>query len=72
MDKIKKDIGALIGRNQEIVDILDGILTGPDDRAYVMCAADECRHNVKGQCTIHTVKCRREISSNGRCRDYVM
>jgi len=72
MDKMKKNIGTIIGRNQELVEILDGILTGPDDRAYIVCTADECRNNEKGRCTIHTVKSRREILNNGRCREYVM
>lgn len=72
MDKVMKEIGAMIGTNQEIVDILDGVLTGPDDRAYLICSSEECRNSVTGRCTIHTVKSRREILSNGRCSDYLV
>jgi hypothetical protein len=67
-----EEIAALIVRNQDIVDILDNVLTGPEDRAYVICSATECRNNVKGRCIIHTVTSRGDILPNGRCPDYVM
>jgi len=67
-----EEIAALIGRNQEIIDMLDKVLTSPDDRAYVICSASECRNYVKGRCTIHTVTSRNEILPNGRCPDYVV
>ena len=72
MDEKMKEVIATIGRHKEIVDLLDGALTEPGDRAYVICSAEECRNNVKGRCSIHTVKSQRVILSDGRCRDYVM
>ena len=72
MDKKMEEISATIGRNREIIDLLDGVLTEPGDRAYIICSAEDCRNNVKGRCSIHTVKSQREILSNGRCRDYVV
>lgn len=72
MDEKMKEAIATIGRNTEIVDLLDGVLTEPGDRAYIICSAEECRNNVKGNCSIHTVKSQRVMLSNGRCRDYVM
>ncbi len=72
MDDETTEVIAAIGRNKTIVDLLDKTLVGPDDRAYIVCSAVDCRHNVKGRCTIHTVQNRQEITSNGRCRDYEM
>lgn len=72
MDKKMETIVATIGRNREIVDMLDGVLTGPGDRAYIICSAEECINNVQGRCSIHAVKCQPEILGNGRCRDYVV
>ena len=67
-----EDVAALIGRNQDIVDILDEVLSGPEDRAYIVCEAVACRNNAQGHCTIHTVKSLREILGNGRSRDNVV
>jgi hypothetical protein len=72
MDEKMKEAVATIGRNTEIVDLLDGVLTEPGDRAYIICSVEECRNNFKGSCSIHTVKSQRVILSNGHCRDYVM
>lgn len=71
MNKKLDKVVASIAGNKEIVDLLDVILSGPDDRAYIVCSAEECRNNVQGRCSIHTVKSRREILGNGRCREYV-
>lgn len=70
MDEKTSEVIATIGRNKQIVDLLAETLVDPDDRAYIVCSAEDCRNYLKGRCTIHTVKNRREILSNGRCRDY--
>jgi hypothetical protein len=72
MNRKLEKVVASIAVNREIVDKLDEVLTGPGDRAYIVCSAEECRNNVQGHCTIHAVKCSREIPGSGRCRDYVM
>jgi hypothetical protein len=72
MGKNMEDIAIAIGQNEAVVDMLDVFLNEPDDRAYVVCSAYECLKNVKGHCSIHMVKGRRRILSNGRCADYVV
>lgn len=72
MKRIMEEVAATIGRNEQIAEMLDKVLTEPDDCAYVVCSAYECLNNVKGHCTIHLVKGRRRILSNGRCAEYVM
>lgn len=72
MKRKMEDIVAAIGQNEEIVDMLDLLLTDPNDRAYVVCSAHECLNNVKGRCTIHMVKGKRTILSNGRCTEHVI
>ncbi len=72
MGKNMEGIAAAIGRNEEVVDMLDLLLTEPGDRAYVICSAYECLNNGKGRCSIHMVKGRRRILGNGRCAEYVV
>jgi hypothetical protein len=72
MPKDIEDVVAAIGRSEEVVEMLDLLLTEPGDRAYVVCSAFECLNNGKGRCSIHTVKGRRRILGNGRCTEYVV
>lgn len=70
MEKKAEEVIAKIGSNTEIADLLDATLTAPDDRAYIVCLADDCKKNIRGRCSIHTVRSRRDIPASGRCRDY--
>ena len=69
MGKKIGEIRAKIGSDPGIAEVLDHILTGPDDRAYIVCQESGCRKNIKGRCSIHTVRSRRD-TAGGRCRDY--
>ena len=71
MKHVIRNVAATISESEEIVDMLDMILTESSDRAYVVCDAAECRNNQKGKCTIHLVKGNRELLADGRCVDYV-
>ena len=68
----KEEIAGMIGRNRDIVDLLDNLLTGCDDRAYIICSAAECGNNKQGRCSIHTVTGSRDNRNNDRCRDYLV
>jgi hypothetical protein len=46
---------ALAGMNMEVVNKLDQLLVGPNDRAYVVCSFSDCKLNIKGSCTIFAV-----------------
>jgi hypothetical protein len=70
MTKKMEEIAGAIGRDKEVVDKLSQVLTGPRDRAYVVCAAVECKQNVKGVCAIYTVTNPPERESGGVCKDY--
>jgi hypothetical protein len=70
MDREMEKVVASIAVNREIVEKLDEVLSGPGDRAYIVCSVEECRNNLLGHCTIHTVKGPREMLANGRCKDY--
>ncbi|HBG04679.1 MAG: hypothetical protein A2075_20385 [Geobacteraceae bacterium GWC2_58_44] len=48
-------VAALAGRNTDVVDKLDELLVGPNDRAYVVCSLLDCKLNIKGRCTIYAV-----------------
>lgn len=48
-------VAALAGSNADVVNKLDQLLAGPNDRAYVICTFSDCKLNIKGQCTIYTV-----------------
>jgi hypothetical protein len=56
MDDKLEQVAAAAGRNPDIVEKLDQSLTGPNDRAYVVCTFLDCKHIIKGQCTIYTVQ----------------
>jgi hypothetical protein len=51
----RERFAAATGKNPELADKLDRILTGPDDRAFILCTYRECTHNAKGECMIYTV-----------------
>lgn len=70
MGKNPEVVAAAIGRDKDVVDKLSQVLTGPRDRAYVVCSALECKHNVKGQCTVYTVINPPEKLDGGVCKDY--
>jgi hypothetical protein len=72
MKRKTEEIAAIIVQQEEIVDILESVLTDVNDRAYVVCSDCECLNNIKGRCTIHLVKGRRKILSNGRCAEYAI
>lgn len=55
MDDKMEQIAAATGKDQGLADKLEQILTGPDDRAFLVCTCLDCTHNTKGECTIYTV-----------------
>jgi hypothetical protein len=55
MDDKLTHIAALAGMKVDVVNKLDQMLVGPNDRAYVVCTYLDCTLNIKGHCTIYTV-----------------
>ncbi|OGU10041.1 MAG: hypothetical protein A2075_18645 [Geobacteraceae bacterium GWC2_58_44] len=55
MDDKLAQAAALAGTNSDIVNKLDQVLVGPNDRAYVVCSFEDCKLHLKGRCTIYTV-----------------
>ena len=49
-------VSIAVSRNPEIAEKLDRLLTGPDDRAFLVCEFDDCNYNEKGRCSIYTVQ----------------
>lgn len=49
------NVAAAAGRNTDVVEKLERILVGPNDRAYIVCSFTDCTHHLKGHCTIYTV-----------------
>ena len=68
----KEDVAAAIGRNEEIAEMLDTLMTAAADRAYVVCSFSECLNNANGHCSIHLVRGERAVPGKGRCADYVV
>jgi len=68
----REDVAAAIGRNEEVAEMLDTLMTAAADRAYVVCSFSECLNNANGRCTIHLVRGDRTVPDNGRCADYVV
>ena len=55
MDDKMEQIAATAGKDPALTDKLEQILTGPNDRAFLVCTYLNCKHNAKGECTIYTV-----------------
>ncbi len=70
MDDELKEMAARLGDNPGLVDELDRRLREPGDRAYLVCEYDDCRHHVKGRCTIFMVTNPPERRGNGPCASY--
>lgn len=56
MDVKLEQLSVAVGKNPEIVEKLDQLLTGPNDRAFVVCEFSDCKFNYKGRCSIFTVR----------------
>jgi len=70
MDEKLARIAALAGSNDEIADKLDKVLTGPNDRAYVVCSYADCELHFKGRCTIYTLLDVPRMKGGGPCSSY--
>ena len=70
MDEKLARIAALAGSNEEIADRLDKVLTGPNDRAYVVCSYADCELHLNGRCTIYTVRDVPRMKTGGPCSGY--
>ena len=53
-DKLERKVAAA-SRDAALVDKLDRILAGPNDRAFLVCVYRDCVHNDKEECSIYTV-----------------
>lgn len=63
-------VAAAAGKNTDVVDKLDRILVGPNDRAFVVCSFADCTYNIKGQCTIYAVLDVPSMKRNKPCDRY--
>ncbi len=55
MDKKTEQAAAAAGKTPGVVEKLDQLLTGPNDRAFVVCSFRDCIHNTNGECSIYTM-----------------
>lgn len=69
MDLKRGEVGAVPIGN-DIVAKLDNILTGPNDRAFVVCSLADCNLNKKGQCTIFTLHDVPRMKTGQPCDSY--
>ena len=70
MDEKTEQMAALAGTNSDIAEKLDQMLTGPNDRAYVVCSYADCELHLKGRCTIYTVRDVPRMKTGGPCSGY--
>ena len=56
MDIKLEHLSAAVSRNTEIAETLDTILSGPNDRAFLICDFTDCKFNVTGRCNIYAVQ----------------
>ena len=70
MDEKTEQMAALAGTNSAIAEKLDQMLTGPNDRAYVVCSFEDCKLHLKGRCTIYTVLDVPRMKTGQPCNGY--
>lgn len=70
MDEKLKEVATRLGDNTELVDELDRRLQEPGDRAYLVCEYTDCRHHIKGRCTIYMITNPPERQGTGPCASY--
>lgn len=70
MDEKLARIAALAGSSAEIADKLDNVLTGPNDRAYLVCSYSDCKLHLNGRCTIYTVLDVPRMKTGQPCSSY--
>lgn len=68
-DKLAR-IAALAGANDKIVDKLEQVLSGPNDRAFVVCSFSDCESHNQGRCTIYTVLDVPRMQTGRPCQGY--
>ena len=70
MDEKLARMAVLAGTNSEVAETLDKVLTGPNDRAYVICSYLDCKLNTNGHCTIYTVLDVPRMKTGKPCNSY--
>ncbi len=65
-----EQLSAAVGKNPEIAEKLDQLLTGPNDRAFLVCEFDNCKFNDKGRCSIYAVQDVPKMRPNAPCDRY--
>lgn len=70
MDSKLEQTAAAVGRHPDVVEKLDELLAGPNDRAFVICQFDDCQSNVKGRCTVYAVQGVPKMKPNTHCESY--
>jgi hypothetical protein len=61
---------AVAGIDDKLVDKLEQILAGPNDRAFVVCSHGDCNLNQRGQCTIFTLQDVPRMKTGQPCTSY--
>ena len=70
MDIKREQLSAAVGRNQDVAEKLDKILSGPNDRAFLICEFEDCRLNSKGRCSIYAVQDVPKMKTRTPCASY--
>ena len=67
---IKLEQLSAVGRNTDIAEKLDQLLTGPNDRAFLVCEFDDCRFSDQGRCSIYAVQDVPKMKTKAPCSSY--
>ncbi|MCM0080069.1 hypothetical protein L4X63_00535 [Geomonas sp. Red32] len=65
-----RQVAMVAGMDKDVVEKLDQLLTGPNDRAFVVCTYTDCQINIKGRCTIFTVMDVPKMKTGQPCQRY--
>ncbi|UFS70790.1 hypothetical protein LPW11_01050 [Geomonas sp. RF6] len=69
-EKLQRAVYAA-GNDPEIAGKLDQVLSGENDRAFIVCSFEECENNTRGRCTIFAIKDVPKMKRTTPCEHYV-
>ena len=70
MDDELTTAAAAAAMGDSVVNELDKLLTGPNDRAFLVCISTDCKHNTKGHCAIFTLLDVPRMKTGQPCKRY--
>lgn len=71
MDEKLKQVAYAAGTDPDVIEKLDQVLNGENDRAFIICSYHDCTNNSQGRCTIFAVQDVPKMKRTAPCERYM-